>query len=140
MEEAALHHFEANDFGVETFLSKMFLSSILLALGEEEGAVPMRQELLAWSQTMNYPVLIAWSELTLALVLIGIGAFDEADGHARRGLERMLTDGYQEGIAGSADVSGGIQPQRGATEKALRLFGGATRSIGREMRLANRSI
>ena len=125
MEEAALHHFEANEFGVKDFLSKMFLSSILLALGEEEAAVPMRRELLAWSQTMNYPVLIAWSELTLALGLIGIGAFDEADGHARRGLEQMLTDGYQEGIAGSADVIGGIQHQRGAAEQALRLFGGA---------------
>ena len=125
MEEAALHHFEANEFGVAAFLSKMFLSSILLALGEGEGAVPMRRELLAWSQTMNYPVLIAWSELTLALVLIGIGAFYEADDHVRRALEQMLTDGYQEGIAASADVIGGIQHHRGASEQALRLFGGA---------------
>ena len=125
MEEAALHHFEANEFGVEAFLSKMFLSSIFLALGEQEGALPMRKELLAWSHTMNYSVLIAWSELTMALVLIRMGDVDEADGHARSGLEWMVTDGYQEGIAACADVIGSIQHHRGAAEQALRLFGGA---------------
>ena len=128
MLEAALDNFETNGLEIEAFLSKLFLSHNALARGEAERALRMRKELLAGMKSKGIAVLVAWSEMNLALALIAVGRIDEADEHNRRALAYMVSDGYQEGIASSADLVAVVQFHRGEADRALRLIG-ASQSV-----------
>jgi len=123
--EAALSKFGENDFGVNGFLAKMFLSINYMAGGDSETALRIREEILAWSKAANYMVLTAWSEWQVASALLAVGRIEEAEDHNRRCLAQMVSDGYQEGTAAGVELVAAIQFNRGELEPALNLLGGA---------------
>lgn len=125
MLEAALAQFGEDDFGVNGYLAKLFLSINYMARGDSETALRLREESLAWVKAVDYMVLIAWAEWHVAAALLVFGRVDEAEDHTRRVLTQMVGDGYQEGIAGAVDLFAGIAFHRGETERALNLVGGA---------------
>ncbi len=104
-------------------MPRLFLSANLLARGDSEPALRMRRELLGWAEAKD--VMIPWSEWNLALALLAVGQINDAALHNRQALERMVIDGYQEGIASTADVVAVVQHRGGESEQALRLLGGA---------------
>jgi predicted ATPase/class 3 adenylate cyclase len=125
MLKEALTQFGEDDFGVNGYLAKLFLSINYMARGDSETALRLREELLAWVRAAEYMVLIAWAEWHVAAALLVFGRVGEAEDHTRRILTHMVSDGYQEGVAGAVDLVALIQFHRGRLDRSLNLVGGA---------------
>ena len=123
--QAALDYFTAEDFGVSRFLPLLFLSINSVQHGEVAEAITLRRELLTWAERADYGVLIAWGHWNLALALLGTGATEEAEFHARESLAFFVAHRYQEGIASAADVIGAIEAGGGNHATAIEVFGAA---------------
>ena len=125
MLNAALAQFGENEFTVNAYMAKLFLSTNYVAGGDVATALSFREELVAWSDAADYALLSGWGEWHVALALIEVGRFDDAQEHNQRVLTQMVGSGYQEGTAAAVDVEAVIQFHRGERERAVHLIGGA---------------
>ncbi|MFV1962390.1 MAG: adenylate/guanylate cyclase domain-containing protein [Acidimicrobiia bacterium] len=123
--KSALAQFGEDEFSVNAYVAKLFLSINYVAGGDVETALSMREELVAWSDTADYALLSGWGEWHVAAALIAVGRIDDAQEHSRRVLNQMVTDGYQEGSAAAVDLEAVIQFHRGERARAVQLIGGA---------------
>ncbi len=110
---------------VDLFMARLMFSSFRLREGDIDQAVAIRREIVEWATSRDFTVLIAWAEWNYAIGLLFAGRIDEASEANQRSLRLMVTDGYQEGVASSADLVGVVRMQRGDVAGGLRVLGGA---------------
>ncbi|MBT8199434.1 MAG: hypothetical protein KJO36_02840, partial [Acidimicrobiia bacterium] len=122
---SAVETFEGLGNQVDFFMARLMFSSFRLREGDIDQAVAVRQEIVEWAIAQDYGVLIAWAEWNYAIVLLFAGRIDEASDANQRSLVRMVADGYQEGVASSADLVAVVRIHRGDVEGGLRVLGGA---------------
>lgn len=121
--QRALDYFSQHEPGVDLFLARLMESAYHFRIGDFATAVELRRHVLEWANSADFGTMIAWAHWNLGIALLAAGEVEEAREHNLASAERMIVEGYQEGIASSADIEAAIRIMQGDTAGGLRILG-----------------
>ncbi|MFZ0014881.1 MAG: AAA family ATPase [Acidimicrobiia bacterium] len=116
---------------VGEFMAVVFKSIVDFQTGDIEASLRRRESALASIDDIGLDELTAWARWNLAWAYYAVGEFSEALSSFGFAFEYMAADGYQEGVASSAEGVALIDIAAGNVERGLRTLGGASAAFER---------